>query len=188
MKHTNKNDRKDANVKPYSIGSVRSEDGTTIGYRQLGRGPGVILIHGGMQAAQNLMSLAEDLSDTFTVYVPDRRGRGLSGPYSEHHSIKKECEDIGALLSQTNTHNLFGLSAGALMSLEAARLFPDIHMLAIYEPPLPVEGTDPTAWLPRFDQDIAQGKLGAAMITAALGTERRPCYMSDELNSQELVI
>ena len=54
---------------------MTSRDGTIIGYRQLGRGPGVIAVHGGMQAAQNLMKLAGALADSFTVYLPDRRGR-----------------------------------------------------------------------------------------------------------------
>ena len=49
---------------------MTSRDGTTIGYRQLGHGPGVIAVHGGMQAAQNLMKLALALADSFTVYLP----------------------------------------------------------------------------------------------------------------------
>ena len=41
-----------------------------------GQRPGIIAVHGGgMQAAQNLMKLAHALADSFTVYLPDRRGR-----------------------------------------------------------------------------------------------------------------
>ena len=54
----------------YSSGSVTSADGTRIGYRQVGRGPGLVLVHGGGQAAQNLMRLAWSLSGEFTVCVP----------------------------------------------------------------------------------------------------------------------
>ena len=32
----------------YKNGSVISRDGTTIGYRHLWKGPGLILVHGGM--------------------------------------------------------------------------------------------------------------------------------------------
>jgi hypothetical protein len=58
----------------YEIGTVASADGTEIGYRSLGNGPGVILL-GGYTAAQHYMGLAESLSGSFTVCVPDRRGR-----------------------------------------------------------------------------------------------------------------
>src|ERR1039457_4295652 len=63
-----------------AVGSVASADGTTIGYRRVGDGPGVVLVHGAGQSSQNLMTLARSLSDRFTVYVPDRSGRGMSGP------------------------------------------------------------------------------------------------------------
>src|SRR5690348_4242592 len=62
----------------YMTSSVTSKDGTTIGYRQLGHGPGVVLLHGAMESAQSHLQLAEALADTYTVYLPDRRGRGLS--------------------------------------------------------------------------------------------------------------
>src|ERR1700722_19602010 len=61
-----------------AVGSVISSDGTGIGYRQMGDGPGLILVHGGMQSTQNLTKLARALCHRFTVYLPDRRGRGLS--------------------------------------------------------------------------------------------------------------
>jgi len=73
-------------------GLVRSADGTTIGYRRVGHGPGVVLVHGGGQASQNLMTLARELSD---VYVPDWRGRGMSGPYSKDHGLRQEVGDLG---------------------------------------------------------------------------------------------
>jgi pimeloyl-ACP methyl ester carboxylesterase len=78
----------------YEKDSNTSRDGTTIGYRQLGHGPGLILVHGGMKSSQDFMKLAEVLSDDFTVYLPDRRGRGLSGGYGDHFSIMREVEDM----------------------------------------------------------------------------------------------
>ena len=36
----------------------------------------VILLHGGVNASQHMMKLGHALADAFTVYLPDRRGRG----------------------------------------------------------------------------------------------------------------
>src|SRR5260370_39750476 len=74
---------------PYITGSVTSQDGTTIGYRQLGHGPGGLLLHGALESAQSHMQLADALADTFTHYLPDRRRAGLSRPYAQAHSIHK---------------------------------------------------------------------------------------------------
>ena len=38
-----------------TTGSVVSADGTRIGFRRLGRGPSVILLHGGVNASQHMM-------------------------------------------------------------------------------------------------------------------------------------
>jgi pimeloyl-ACP methyl ester carboxylesterase len=127
-----------------------------------------------MQAAQNLMQLGAALADAFTVVIPDRRGRGLSGPYRAHDGILTACKDLQALLEKTGAHYVFGLSAGAVMALQAALSSPGIHKLALYEPPLPVEGSDPTAWVPRFDREIAEGKLAAALLTVVRGTGDSP--------------
>src|SRR5947207_11834877 len=101
--------------KAYTIDTVTSKDGTTLAYRQMGQGSGVVLVHGGMQAAQNFMKLASALSDQFTVYVPDRRGRGLSGAYGDHFSVQNAVDDLQALLNKTGAQFVFGLSTGAII-------------------------------------------------------------------------
>ena len=77
----------------YITGSVTSKDATTIGYRQYGQGPAVVLLHGTASSGYNHIQLAEALADAFTVYVPDRRTLGLSSPYSKDYSIQKEVDD-----------------------------------------------------------------------------------------------
>src|SRR5215469_1286129 len=125
----------------YTTSYVTSKDGTTIGYRQFGHGPGIVLVQGAMGSAENFRQLAELLADAFTVYVPDRRGRGLSDlPYSQDYSIQKDVEDLDALLAKSGAHSVFGLSAGGLISLQAALTLPAIHKVAIFEPPLFING------------------------------------------------
>ena len=167
----------------YAKEHVRSLDGTSIGYRKYGRGPGVILVHGGMKAAQHFSKLAEILSREYCVYVSDRRGRGMSGPYRDGYLVQREVEDMQALAAETDARRIFGLSSGALVSLRTALLTPELQRVALYEPPLSVNGSVPTAWLERFDREVAAGRRGTALITAmkAIGTEplfaRVPCFV-----------
>jgi pimeloyl-ACP methyl ester carboxylesterase len=156
----------------YTTGSVTSNDGTVISYRRMGNGPGVVLLHGAVMSSQLFMKLGTALSDSFTVCIPDRRGRGLSGPFGDEYSIKKEIEDLEAILKQTGAHNVFGLSAGALITLEAALRLPAIGKAALYEPPLNIDNSIsavlPSAVLPfmtRLDREIAEGRMADAMAT-----------------------
>jgi pimeloyl-ACP methyl ester carboxylesterase len=159
----------------YTTGVVTSKDGTTIGYRQYGHGPGIVLVQGAMGSAQNFSRLAEILSDAFTVYVPDRRGRGLSPlPYRADHTIQRDAEDVEALLVQTDTHRVFGLSSGAAIALTAAISSKTIRKLAIYEPPLFEDQPLPTAQLARFDKAFAQGNLAAALSAAGKAVKLVP--------------
>src|SRR4051794_33109021 len=154
----------------YTTGTVISADGTAIGYRRLGRGPGLVLVHGAMQASQSFMKLAEELAGAFTLYVLDRRGRGLSGPYRPSHTVERDCEDLDAVLRKTGARDVFALSAGALVSLQAALTFPPLRRLALYEPPLPLRPAV-TAWVPRYDREMAEGQLASAFVTVARGTQ-----------------
>jgi alpha/beta hydrolase family protein len=103
---------------PCTLGEVTSKDGPTIGYRQYGHGLGTILVQGAMGSAHNFAELAKTLSDAFTVYVPDHRGRGMSPRlYNQDYTIQREIEDLGTVRQKTGAHHVFGLSSGALISL-----------------------------------------------------------------------
>jgi pimeloyl-ACP methyl ester carboxylesterase len=150
--------------------SVVSRDGTPIAYRENGSGPGVVLIHGAMQSAQSFSELARILSSSFRVCIPDRRGRGRSGPFGADYGLAREVEDLDALLQKTGARFVFGLSAGALIALSAARSLPAIERVALYEPPLTIGGADPARWVARFEREVERGRLAAAMVTVLQGT------------------
>ena len=158
----------------YLANAARSADGTTIGYRQYGSGPGLILVHGGMQAAQHLSVLAAALASQFQVLVPDRRGRGSSGPHGTGSGLRHEVQDLQALIAATGARFLFGHSSGALIALRAALVIPAVERAALYEPPLSVRGSAPASWVPRFHQEIAAGKNAAATVTALKGARLDP--------------
>jgi pimeloyl-ACP methyl ester carboxylesterase len=157
-----------------ALDSVTSRDGTVIGYRRLGDGPGVILLHGAMSSSHNHVQLAEALADSFTVYVPDRRGRGFSGPYRDDHSIRTDVDDMAAVLEATGAHNVFGCSSGAIIALEAARTVPALRRAAIFEPPLFADRRVPAAVLARFDKAMADGNIAGALVVGMKGAKMGP--------------
>lgn len=154
-------------LQTYTKGSVISKDGTTIGYRQMGSGPGLLLLHGGINASQHMMKLGTALADTFTVYIPDRRGRGMSGPIGNNYSIFKEDEDIDALLQKTGAHSVFGTADGAFFALHAAITLPTILKVAAYEPVLlfgqPGQ-KEFEATIEQYNRNIASGNLARTMV------------------------
>lgn len=158
------------NLSAFTAHTVTAADGTTIGYRQTGSGPGLLLVHGALQSSLNFTKLAEALSAHFTVYVVERRGRGLSGPYQDGDNLLTEARDVLTIAAHTGTTAIFGLSSGAVITLQAALLESGINKIALYEPPIPL---DPDTFL-KLDKDyepaIRNGNLGKAFIAILKGT------------------
>jgi pimeloyl-ACP methyl ester carboxylesterase len=163
-------------LQDYGTGTVASADGTKIGFRYRGGGPAVVLVHGSMESGLNHLALADALADRFTVYLPDRRGRGLSGPHTPDHSLATEVADLHAVVAQAGATRLFGVSAGGLVALATARRHPNlIGKVALYEPALVLaDSFYDNAWLPKFDAQIAAGKVAAAMVTSMFAMRLAP--------------
>lgn len=155
----------------FTTGSVQSADGTTIGFRRTGSGRPLVLVHGGMLASQHFVALAGELAADFEVVVPDRRGRGTSGPYGEgaERVVDREAADVRAVIAEVGAHDLFGLSSGALVSLGAVLGTTSVTRLALYEPPLSVDGSIALGWMERYEREIAAGKTSSALITVMRG-------------------
>lgn len=154
---------------------VTSADGTRIAYRRFGRGPALVLLHGSMETSFNHLRLARELADGFTVCVPDRRGRGQSGPHGTGYDLGHEVEDVKALLTATGATNLFGVSAGGVVALETARVVPAVRKLVLYEPALLGEGAPiKFGWIARFDKELAAGDTAAALVTSMIGLRLGP--------------
>jgi pimeloyl-ACP methyl ester carboxylesterase len=157
-------------------GFVVSRDGTPIGYTRLGSGPGVVILHGSMESAHSHRRLAEGLADLFTVYLPDRRGHGQSGPAGDDFGIDREVEDLEAVMGAAESTRVFGVSSSGLIALEAARRLPWIERAAVYEPFVTQDATT-TEWLERFDAEMAEGRTAAALITSMFGLGLAPPFL-----------
>ncbi|HZX01296.1 alpha/beta hydrolase [Kribbella sp.] len=158
-------------------GAATSRDGTEIGYYTTGQGPAVVVLHGSMESATSHTLFAQELADEFTVYLPDRRGRGLSGPIRPDHGVRTEVEDLDAVLTVAGAERAFGISAGGAVVLEAARTLPSLKQIALYEPAIVADGAPHREWLVRFDQQLARGDLAGAMVTSMFGFEMAPPFL-----------
>lgn len=155
---------------------VTSADGTTIGYRTTGRGPGVLVIPGPVEAAEDLRGLADALANDFTVHVLDRRGRGESGPCRAGHGLGTEVEDVRAVLEATGAQRVFGVSSGAVIALQAALRLRGITHVAAYEPPIDVVRHKGRV-LARFEKEVAAGRYVEAVVTIAKGLGLGPRWL-----------
>jgi pimeloyl-ACP methyl ester carboxylesterase len=57
---------------------VVSPDGSRIGVERAGSGPALVLVHGGTADRSRWTAVREQLAQSFTLHLVDRRGRGLS--------------------------------------------------------------------------------------------------------------
>lgn len=83
------------------MNTVTSKDGTKIAYDKVGQGPALILVAGAFSYRKfpGQVQLANLLSERFTVYNYDRRGRGDSGD-TKPYAIKREIEDLEAMIDE----------------------------------------------------------------------------------------
>ncbi len=92
--------------------------------------------------------------------------------------MHKEVEDLEALLAKTGTQDVFGVSAGGLICLQAALTLPSIHKVAVYEPALIVNESVSVALMSRYDEEIAQGKVAAALVTGMQAAQLGPAIFN----------
>jgi pimeloyl-ACP methyl ester carboxylesterase len=171
-KVTNASGRRFALSVETNVGSVRSADGTSIAYDRQGSGPAVILVGGGLvdpatgrAGRSENTPLASELAEHFTVYNYDRRGRGDSGdtlPYT----VEREIEDIDALIAETGSAHLYGVSSGGALALEVAATGIAIDKLAVYEVPYSMADDASQHWreyVEKLEVMLSEGRRGDAV-------------------------
>lgn len=129
-------------------GSFTTSDGVTLGYRRLGSGPPLLLVHGGATDQRCFDPIRDLLARHFTVTAYDRRGRGTSddGP---DYSLDREAADLIEVATFTGGGEpvaVIAYSYGALAALHAVTTRPaPVQALVAYEAPLGVPGMIPAA-------------------------------------------
>jgi pimeloyl-ACP methyl ester carboxylesterase len=160
---------------------VASADGTPIGCLTVGRGPGLVILHGAMQTAGSQLELAQALADTWQVILPDRRGRGASGPRQPHQEqqsgIEADVEDVNAVVAATGAEAVIGVSSGAILALLAARVPPAVRRVVAFEPPILPDSQRAQQILSRVEGELAEGRIDAALTTGWLAIQLGPAFL-----------
>ena len=166
------------------MSSVRSNDGTAIGFERTGSGPPLIIVDGALCWRESGPSekLAAELADRFTVITYDRRGRGESGDTAPY-SVEREVEDLEALIGEAGgPAHVLGISSGGVLAMEAVGAGAAIDTLTVYEAPFIVDDSRPPApagYVPDLNRYLASGDRGAAVkrfmrLVGMPGATRRP--------------
>lgn len=144
---------------------VASADGTVIGATVQGRGPTLVLLHGGTADHTRWAPLVPLLRDEFTLVQVDRRGRGMSRNEAEQYAIEREGEDLLAVLAACEQPVMvFAHSYGATITMAALDRLPAAAVL-MYEPPFDTPGHEvvPRALLARWADLLAAGQREHAL-------------------------
>lgn len=149
--------------------TVISKDGTSIAYDQIGSGCPLILVTGalGVRGDSTKDPLVNLLCGDFTVVNYDRRGRGDSGD-TQPYSVGREIEDIDALIDSVGGEAyVYGMSSGAILTLEAAAKLPSkVKKLVMYEPPFIIDGSRPPLpadYVEQLNKATGEGRRGDAV-------------------------
>jgi pimeloyl-ACP methyl ester carboxylesterase len=133
-----------------------SSDGTSIAFERAGAGPALIAVDaaGSYRDFRPFPVPVKLLTEHFTVYVYDRRGRGDSGD-TQPYAIEREVDDLAALIAEAGgSAFVYAFSSGGLLALHAAARGLAIPKLALFEPP--VEPAPAPAGQTEFTADLAE--------------------------------
>jgi pimeloyl-ACP methyl ester carboxylesterase len=160
--------------------------GARIGYRRVGEGPPLLLLHATLSNAGQLRRLSERLREAFTVIAIDRRGSGMTGlepgVAAGPIDVAVHIADIGAVLAAEGFGPalVVGHSYGGCLALELAARRPELVAAAwAFEPPYaPVGRPAIRAALVALERATAEaGRLGGpgaaaeAFLAGAAGPE-----------------
>ena len=147
---------------PSQVLTVLSRDGTRIALECRGKGPSLLIVHGGTGDRKRWAPLLPMFASRFAVCAMDRRGHGGSEP-GPNYSLQKESEDVAAAVNaQSGPVFVLGHSLGGIFSLEAAFTTKKISKLVLYEPPL--QDLDHTAVADRMERLIQSGNREEALL------------------------
>lgn len=95
-------------------------------FQKLGEGDPLIILHGLFGSADNWLTFAKKITDTYTVYLVDQRNHGRS-PHSNDFSYELMARDLEEFMDAEGIEkaSIVGHSMGGKTTMTFARLFPE---------------------------------------------------------------
>ncbi len=145
--------------------TVKSTDGVDISVQKAGTGPALLLVHGALlNGSLSWGAVLPKLSEHFTVYAMDRRGRAPSGDALQY-SIQNEADDIAAVVETIRAPvTVLSHSYGARAALEALDQLKAVSHLILYEPPITFQDTGVDT-LANLDRALTAGDREQIVVT-----------------------
>jgi pimeloyl-ACP methyl ester carboxylesterase len=128
--------------------------GHSIGYRQAGDGPPLVLLHGFLCDSRCWRTQLEDLSDTFCVVAWDAPGAGASPDPPDSFTVTDWAHCFAEFLDVMGigTAQLVGLSWGGILAQEFYRLYPARVLGFVFADTY-------AGWRGSFSESVAQKRM-----------------------------
>lgn len=129
-------------------------DGQTVSYLKSGHGPALVIVHGLGGHKEDFAAVAKQLSDRYTVYLPDMLGFGGSSRTAPSFGPGAQAEMVHALLAHEKVKKAYlaGNSAGGWAAATFAARWPaQVKKLALIDPAglkLTLSGPPPVNFAP----------------------------------------
>jgi pimeloyl-ACP methyl ester carboxylesterase len=162
---------------------LTSRDGATISYDKYGSGPPLVLVHGSMSDHQTSWEAVKGpLSQRFTLYAMDRRGRGQTTAPQERR-LEDEFGDVAGLLQAIGEPSfVMGHSYGAHCALGGAAEQPGlVSKLVLYEPPRPDAMS--AGEIAKVEEAASQGDWDRFVRTWLIDVVEIPAQVADALHA-----
>ncbi|QEH78677.1 alpha/beta hydrolase [Sphingomonas sp. C8-2] len=148
-------------------GTVVSTDGTVLAYQRLGSGAPLVVCHGSFSVAGDWRRFGEAMATKRTVYLYDRRGRGLSQLAASEFALDAEVDDLAAIMALAGPGAaLLGHSFGGGCALSFAQRESFTGPLILYEPRHSTRVPVSRGHIPELQRLIDAGDPDAAMAFA----------------------
>lgn len=119
---------------------ITLDSGVRIHYKEFGKGPSLLLLHGWNNDWSGFLPLIEQLNDKFHVVAVDLPGYGLSEPLPENYSVEKLSDVLAEFVDKKGSKHidvLCALSMGTVVAADLAnRHSQKIRSVVLIGPPI----------------------------------------------------